>query len=359
MNLDLLVGLNVVGIVSIIFLLYLTKTNFIFDSKLVKVFLLAGVFNLISIFFDILEYINEYQTYDNQKLVSVILIGICYITNPLLPYSLIFLMKKKDKVKIIATALLGFNTLVVLVLTIMNILTNYEFNKILHNTMVSIQLSISVTFFLTMCIGVFSRTDSLTTFEKYFLVIIMITVLGASVAEVLTHIRFLLWNYSALCLVLFFLYLHTQLLKYDVLTGLANRFFFEKTMNGKYDKKDIIAVVVFDINNLKITNDSLGHDMGDALIVDVAHSIKKVFTPGNCFRIGGDEFVFIGNVKSEIDVDQMIKKFLNTIGDDTTVAYGYSVSYDAEPLIKTFKLADNNMYLCKEKIKRKKSLEQR
>src|SRR5574344_464899 len=102
MNLYLLVGLNVVGIVSIIFLLYLTKTNFIFDSKLVKVFLLAGVFNLISIFFDILEYINEYQTYDNQKLVSVILIGICYITNPLLPYSLIFLMKKKDKVKIIA-----------------------------------------------------------------------------------------------------------------------------------------------------------------------------------------------------------------------------------------------------------------
>ena len=81
----------------------------------------------------------------------------------------------------------------------------------------------------------------------------------------------------------------------------------------------------------------------------------------NCtvYRIGGDEFVFIGNVKSEIDVDQMIKKFLNTIGDDTTVAYGYSVSYDAEPLIKTFKLADNNMYLCKEKIKRKKSLEQR
>lgn len=52
-------------------------------------------------------------------------------------------------------------------------------------------------------------------------------------------------------------------------------------------------MIVFDINNLKIINDTLGHDFGDILIIDSCKLICKVFKRSPVYRIGGDEFVVI------------------------------------------------------------------
>ena len=55
-----------------------------------------------------------------------------------------------------------------------------------------------------------------------------------------------------------------------------------------------ISIVYFDINNLKIINDTLGHEMGDKLITDASAMISRVFGKiGNIYRTGGDEFVAI------------------------------------------------------------------
>ncbi|MCR5215769.1 MAG: GGDEF domain-containing protein [Lachnospiraceae bacterium] len=83
----------------------------------------------------------------------------------------------------------------------------------------------------------------------------------------------------------------------DGLTGLLNRTSYEEDLE-KYRKenKKPAAVTFIDINNLKYINDTYGHATGDELIMAVASTISRVFEMnGKCYRIGGDEFVFITN----------------------------------------------------------------
>ena len=75
----------------------------------------------------------------------------------------------------------------------------------------------------------------------------------------------------------------------DSLTNLPNRYRFEKYILGAGDSGYSLAILMFDINYLKETNDTLGHSAGDQLIQKVAHCISSCFGE-NSFRIGGDEF---------------------------------------------------------------------
>ncbi len=59
------------------------------------------------------------------------------------------------------------------------------------------------------------------------------------------------------------------------------------------DSPEGLGLLLIDIDNLKITNDTLGHAVGDELIRQVAHRIAKTVEPGTACRIGGDEFIAI------------------------------------------------------------------
>lgn len=78
----------------------------------------------------------------------------------------------------------------------------------------------------------------------------------------------------------------------DGLTGLNNRRSFDECLD-KVDIGNLEDAVLFflDVNQLKATNDTYGHNAGDELIKGAAECISKTFEPyGKCFRLGGDEF---------------------------------------------------------------------
>ena len=83
----------------------------------------------------------------------------------------------------------------------------------------------------------------------------------------------------------------------DSLTGLRNTTAYKRWVE-EFDK-DIekktakFGIVVFDLNQLKQTNDNYGHDIGDKLIATAAKVISDVFKRSPVFRIGGDEFLAI------------------------------------------------------------------
>ncbi len=83
----------------------------------------------------------------------------------------------------------------------------------------------------------------------------------------------------------------------DALTGLKNSASYKRyvsELEERLDQWDLeFAVIVFDINNLKTTNDTHGHETGNILIISAANTICKVFSHSPVFRIGGDEFVAI------------------------------------------------------------------
>lgn len=152
----------------------------------------------------------------------------------------------------------------------------------------------------------------------------------------------------------------------DSLTGLRNTTSY-KSWVSEFDKEienktANFGVVVFDINNLKETNDTYGHDVGDKLIACTAKLISEVFKRSPAFRIGGDEFVTILRGKDlenrEELFSQLDKMCENTIieeKDKTTVSIARGLAvFDADKdscYNNVFKRADNAMYENKRKNK--------
>ena len=79
----------------------------------------------------------------------------------------------------------------------------------------------------------------------------------------------------------------------DSMTGIGNRRAFDEYMDSYIGKKpeSDLALFSFDLNELKLANDTYGHEAGDELITGAADCMKKAFgSEGSVYRIGGDEF---------------------------------------------------------------------
>ena len=88
--------------------------------------------------------------------------------------------------------------------------------------------------------------------------------------------------------------------KHDPLTGLGNRLLFAETADRALalpaiDDDYAAAVLLLDLDDFKMVNDTFGHDAGDRVLVEVARRLKAVIRKGDetVFRLGGDEFAFL------------------------------------------------------------------
>lgn len=82
---------------------------------------------------------------------------------------------------------------------------------------------------------------------------------------------------------------------YDLLTGLANRTLLIDRLTVALQRSAASTACVFlDLDHFKVVNDSLGHEAGDLLLVEIARRIQETVRPGDIVaRLGGDEFVVI------------------------------------------------------------------
>ncbi|MEG0014735.1 MAG: PAS domain-containing protein [Cellulosilyticaceae bacterium] len=81
----------------------------------------------------------------------------------------------------------------------------------------------------------------------------------------------------------------------DMLTGLYNRYSFEKKIKElNYEQYLPLGIVMGDVNGLKLVNDTLGHLEGDRLLKDIARVLNEACDQkGFAFRWGGDEFIIL------------------------------------------------------------------
>lgn len=92
---------------------------------------------------------------------------------------------------------------------------------------------------------------------------------------------------------------------HDYLTGLPNRVMLESEFNRMVsgcDENSFMAVFFIDLDNFKSFNDTLGHDGGDEILIEVSRRLNQKVQGGIVGRFGGDEFVLVlPNIK---DIDQ-------------------------------------------------------
>ena len=111
----------------------------------------------------------------------------------------------------------------------------------------------------------------------------------------------------------------TYIAYHDVLTGLPNRAMFEEHLKKARDRSlrsnKALGVIFTDLDNFKPINDSLGHEAGDLVLIEVAKRFKSVIRSSDTVaRLGGDEFVaIIENLEDSKDIELVAHKMLEVL----------------------------------------------
>lgn len=104
---------------------------------------------------------------------------------------------------------------------------------------------------------------------------------------------------------------------HDTLTGLANRSLFEERLTRAINDAELdhneVAVMLMDLDHFKKINDSMGHYIGDQLLIEVSKRLKKVFRNTDLIsRFGGDEFVImLDKVSDREHIKALARKLLD------------------------------------------------
>ena len=110
----------------------------------------------------------------------------------------------------------------------------------------------------------------------------------------------------------------TYLANFDVLTGLPNRVLLEEHFHNllSHARRSAapFAVMFLDLDHFKEINDSLGHNFGDALLVEIAKHLKETIRGEDIIaRLGGDEFIILLPDTDSKGAVEVAQKFLETV----------------------------------------------
>jgi diguanylate cyclase (GGDEF)-like protein/PAS domain S-box-containing protein len=112
---------------------------------------------------------------------------------------------------------------------------------------------------------------------------------------------------------------------HDPLTGVANRLLFQERVRSAVERAaerdGTVGVLLIDLDDFKIVNDTMGHQAGDQLLVAVVSRLVDVLRPqDSAARLGGDEFAaLIENVSDASDVERIAGRIITALSEPFTV----------------------------------------
>ena len=175
---------------------------------------------------------------------------------------------------------------------------------------------------------------------------------------------------STILMLVFFIQMIQRQVSVDPLTGLNNRGqllrYVEQRSNIHKDNR-LTYVIMIDINDFKVINDTYGHAEGDRALRILSDSLKKVVGNHNMpvflGRYGGDEFIIIVHPQNRSEMEPFIKELRNELEDEcrnnnTEFMLSIGIGYDElleEPdtFQKCMQRADQKLYQDKRNIKLK------
>lgn len=135
----------------------------------------------------------------------------------------------------------------------------------------------------------------------------------------------------------------------DRMTGLLNRHALDRDVS-RYNG-GTIGVVFVDLNCLKLTNDTKGHDAGDKLILELSNLLKSAFPDYGVYHISGDEFVVLAtnvSIRSFLKRAVAWHRWLWTGLEQPLCSVGYSIDVNADSVQDILIDAEKAMYVDKD-----------
>jgi diguanylate cyclase (GGDEF)-like protein/PAS domain S-box-containing protein len=148
---------------------------------------------------------------------------------------------------------------------------------------------------------------------------------------------------------------------HDSLTGLANRVLFQERVQQAVQRPGrdgVVGVLFIDLDDFKVVNDTLGHDIGDQLLVRVAEKLTATLRAGDlAARLGGDEFAaLIEDARDTDDVELVAERMVAMFAEPlrlgggqthTSASIGVATTADATDATDLLRQADLALYVSK------------
>lgn len=141
----------------------------------------------------------------------------------------------------------------------------------------------------------------------------------------------------------------------DVLTGLANRRSFESSVRRLQRQHTPFALVMADLDNFKLINDTHGHETGDRALVRFAHQLRHHLRADDLVaRYGGEEFVIVLQNTTAEHAVEILTVFRQRLAEATssqppafTASFGVTDTSSGHSLAELLRHADSGLYLAK------------
>ena len=139
----------------------------------------------------------------------------------------------------------------------------------------------------------------------------------------------------------------------DQLTGLYNRRYYEEQIEKLSGSEFLpLAIIMIDVNGLKLTNDAFGHHIGDELLKKVAKNLISCDSKGGfACRVGGDEFLMVFPNTDEKEAEYLVDKLYELVSAEKleniviSISAGLQVRTDVSQSIRdTLIKAENHMF---------------
>lgn len=349
------IHINYTTVLLVVFMIVFLLSNVSFEKRTIRLFMLAISISLLLVVVDSVE--SYTATWAEPSKLRILMSAIGYTLRPMsIMYVLLIITRDKNKKQYAVYLPMVINAIVSFSAFFTDIAFSYdEKNEFVRGPLGFITYVTCAIYLIMLCWVSIQYIKE----KSYYEGVIVFAITFTSVLSIFLEVAFGFEGFINACIAVSvtFYYMYYLVLKFknDPLTNVFNRHYFE--LDVARNGEEISAVINIDLNDLKVINDTEGHESGDKALSVIAHCMKgKLIRKCQLYRIGGDEFciLYFGNIAN---MTSSLEKMISEITVDIQnkgyhCAMGLAVREEGEDLDRLLKRADRRMYENKAKMKR-------
>lgn len=355
---------DILAAIILLFMVYLLNHNVIKSKKQTRYFMLAVVLTFTVVVLEITTTLFTYYPKITSPYVMYCVNALGFLLTPVIAVAMTLMMNHQVKNKRYLVLPLLPNAVIVIFSYFNGALFRITQGGLYERGTFFWIFPLTVCYtFLIFVYENHKKSKELDRVDRTYLYGLYIIVIVGSVVQMFFYYVVLMWCCISISLFLYYVLIREMDLKYDALTNLRNRRCFDYKMK-ELETKNNVGIMLFDINNLKLVNDTAGHLEGDQYILKAVTLMKACMDNlGTMYRIGGDEFCILFENIEKKRLESLRLQFrsqLNLIQETSVdilpcIACGYAFYHvgSDKTIYDCFSLADEMMYCNKREMKSK------